>query len=154
MHPHQTLIETFYRAFAARDAEGMIACYHPRVRFTDEVFDLEGAEAGAMWKMLCERGKDLEVSFSDVEADERTGRAHWDATYTFSAGGNLVRNSIDASFEFEDGKIVSHVDTFDFWKWSRQALGLPGLLLGWSGFLRRKVAATAARQLARYQERV
>ena len=97
-----------------------------------------------MWKMLCERGKDLEVSFSDIEADERSGRAHWDATYTFSAGGNLVRNSIDASFEFEDGQIVSHVDTFDFWKWSRQALGLPGLLLGWSGFLRRKVAATAA----------
>ncbi len=79
MHPHQTLIETFYRALAARDAEGMIACYHPRVRFTDEVFDLEGAEAGAMWKMLCERGKDLKVSFSDVEADERSGRAHWDA---------------------------------------------------------------------------
>jgi ketosteroid isomerase-like protein len=152
MHPNQAVIENFYRAFAARDADGMIACYHPRVHFTDEVFDLEGPDAGAMWRMLCERGKDLEIVFSGVEADERSGRAHWDATYTFAATGRSVRNSIDARFEFEDGQIVRHVDSFDFWKWSRQALGLPGLLLGWSGFLRRKVVGAAANQLARYRE--
>lgn len=153
MHANHALIESFYRAFAGRYADAMVACYHPQIHFTDEVFDLRGPEAGAMWKMLCERGEDLEISFSGVEADEQSGRAHWDATYTFGATGRLVHNSIDARFEFLDGKIVRHVDTFDFWKWSRQALGPPGWLLGWSGFLRGKVSGTAARQLARYQER-
>ncbi len=147
------LIERFYRAFAARDAEGMAACYHPDVHFTDEVFDLHGARVGAMWRMLCERGKDLVIEFGAVEADDSTGQAHWDATYTYAAAGRKVRNSIDARFEFKDGKIVRHVDSFDFWKWSRQALGMPGLLLGWSGFLRNKVRATAARRLEEFMTR-
>ena len=153
VHPNAQLIETFYRRFADRDAAGMAACYHPEIHFTDEVFDLRGDEVGAMWAMLCERGEDLEVRFGDVEADDREGRAHWDATYTFTATGRKVRNSIDARFELADGRILRHVDTFDFWKWSRQALGPPGWLLGWSGFLRAKVRRTAARNLARHAAR-
>ncbi len=150
MHPNVRLIETLYRSLAARDAAGMAACYHPEIHFTDEVFDLRGAEVAAMWRMLCERGEDLSVEHRDVAADDATGEAHWHATYTFSATGRKVRNSIDAGFRFRDGRIVRHVDRFDFWRWSRQALGLPGLLLGWSGFLRARVARTAARSLARY----
>jgi hypothetical protein len=44
-------------------------------------------------------------------------------------------------------------DTYDFWSWSRQALGLPGLLLGWSGFLRTKVRAQAAAGLEQFLRR-
>ncbi len=150
MHPNAIRIASFYSCLANRDPGGMIACYHADVHFTDEVFDLRGAEVGAMWQMLCERGKDLAIEFRDFEADDRTGTAHWEATYTFSATGRRVRNSIDARFRFDDGRIVRHVDRFDFWKWSRQALGAPGLLLGWSGLLRARVAREAARTLARF----
>lgn len=153
MHPNAQLIETLYRSLAARDAVAMAACYDPQAHFTDEVFDLRGAEVAAMWRMLCARGEDLRVEFRDVSADDDTGRAHWDASYTFSATGRKVHNSIDAGFRFRDGRIVHHVDRFDFWRWSRQALGLPGLLLGWSGYLRAKVAGTAARNLARFTAR-
>ena len=38
MHPHAEVIEQFYHAFQQRDAEGMIACYHPNVTFADPVF--------------------------------------------------------------------------------------------------------------------
>lgn len=151
MHENGRLIETLYRSLAARDAAGMAACYHPEIHFTDEVFDLRGPQVAAMWRMLCVRGGDLQIAFTDVAADDRSGRAHWDARYTFSATGRKVHNSIDARFEFADGKIVRHVDRFDFWRWSRQALGLPGALLGWSGFLRAKVARTAARGLSRFE---
>ena len=82
------------------------------------------------------------------------GRAHWDARYTFSATGRKVLNRIDASFEFRDGLIVRHVDRFPFWTWARQALGAPGLLLGWSGFLRAKVRATAAKNLAAFKAKL
>ncbi len=150
MHPNARLIETLYRALAARDAAAMAACYHPRIHFTDEVFDLRGAEVAAMWAMLCERGEDLRIEFGGIEAGDDRGRARWEARYTFSATGRPVHNSIDARFEIAEGQIVRHVDTFDFWRWSRQALGLPGLLLGWSGLLRSKVARTAARSLERY----
>jgi ketosteroid isomerase-like protein len=150
MHPHAALIERFYASFAKRDWAGMAACYHSDVHFSDEAFDLHGADAGMMWRMLLTNGKDLTLEYSGIEADDRTGRAHWDARYTFSATGRKVLNRIDASFEFRDGLIVRHVDRFDFWTWSRQALGAPGLLLGWTPFLKNKVRATAAGNLKRY----
>lgn len=153
-HPHAQLIERFYAAFARRDWAGMAACYHPEVHFSDEVFDLHGADAGMMWRMLVTNGRDLTLDASGIEADDRTGRAHWDARYTFSASGRKVLNRIDARFEFRDGLIVRHVDRFDFWTWARQALGLPGLLLGWSGFLKDKVRAKAAAGLAAFQQKV
>ena len=126
----------------------MAACYHPSVTFSDEVFlDLDAPRAKAMWQMLCERGKDLKVEFRDVDADDSAGRAHWEAWYTFSATRRPVHNKIDARFEFKDGKIIKHRDTFNFWAWARQALGPTGLLLGWSGFLKNRVRTQAARNL-------
>ena len=154
MHPNAQLIERFYQAFQRRDAAGMAACYHPEVRFSDPAFpDLKGAEAGAMWAMLLARGKDLDIQYRDIAADDHTGRAHWDARYTFSKTGRSVLNQIDASFRFRDGLIVEHRDDFSFARWSRQALGLPGLLLGHTGFLRRKVQAQAAAGLKDWMAR-
>lgn len=138
------LIETFYTAFARRDAETMIGCYHEQVRFTDPVFvDLDAREAAGMWRMLCRRAKDFSLEFSDVQASGETGSAHWEARYVFSATGRKVHNVIDAEFRFADGKILEHRDHFDFYRWSRQALGLPGVLLGRTPMLRNKVRKTA-----------
>jgi ketosteroid isomerase-like protein len=151
LHRNAELIRDFYTCFANRDARGMAACYHPSVKFSDEVFvDLEGAKANAMWRMLCERGKDLKVEFRDIEANDSKGSAHWEAWYTFSASGRPVHNKIDAQFEFRDKKIFRHRDAFDFYAWASQALGLTGRLLGWSNFLKKRVRANAAKSLAAY----
>jgi ketosteroid isomerase-like protein len=150
MSAHAALITTFYEAFARRDWAAMGACYHRDVHFSDPVFDLRGDQARLMWRMLCSRGRDLQIVFRDVSAEGERGRAHWDATYTFSATGRKVLNRIDAAFTFRDGLIVRHEDQFDFYRWSRMALGLPGLLLGWSPFLQAKVRAQAARGLATF----
>ena len=132
MHPHAGLIETFYSSFQKRDAEGMVACYHPEVVFSDPVFhELAGARACAMWRMLCERATELAVDYRDVRADDRSGSAHWEARYLFSATGRRVHNVIDATFEFRDAKIIRHADTFDLWRWAGMALGPRGKLLGW-----------------------
>lgn len=152
MNANEETLKRFYTAFQKRDAAGMAACYAPDVRFSDPVFaDLRGADAGAMWKMLCERGKDLRLEFRDVRADATTGSAHWEAWYTFSASGRKVHNVIEATFEFRDGMIVKHTDRFDLYRWSRQALGPAGVLLGWSPLLQNKVRAMAAKGLADYQ---
>ena len=141
------LIESFYAAFSRRDAEGMVASYADDVRFSDPVFtDLRGERAKNMWRMLCERGKDLEVTFSDVKVDGNRGSARWEARYTFG-GRNRVHNVIDASFVFADGKISEHVDSFDLRRWTGMALGLPGKLLGWTSFFQNTVRKTAARGL-------
>lgn len=144
---NKDLIIKFYEAFSQKDYKTMSDCYHDDVSFRDEAFTLKGKEASAMWHMLCVRGKDLSLSFSDVEANEEAGSAHWEAKYTFSQTKRKVHNKIDAQFKFKDGKIIEHIDSFDFWAWSKQALGTPGLILGWSGFLKNKVKQQAAESL-------
>lgn len=129
----------------------MGACYAPDVRFSDPVFpDLAGDRARAMWAMLTARGKDLRLEFSAVSSDGATGRAHLDAWYTFSATGRPVHNSIEASFTFRGGLIAMHTDQFDLWRWTRQALGMKGILLGWSPIVQGAVRRQAARSLDRW----
>jgi len=150
-------IARFYAAFAALDGAAMAACYAREVRFEDPVFQLKGKdEVMSMWAMLgaATRAGSMDVwklQWRDVQADGELGRAHWEAHYRFSATGRLVHNRIDAAFRFRDGLIVEHVDRFDFWAWSRQALGAPGLLLGWTPMLRNKVRAQAATKLALFR---
>ena len=148
MSQHAELIRRFYSAFQQRDAEGMAACYAPDVRFCDPVFpDLIGDRAKGMWRMLVGRGKDLRIEFADVRAGDHTGAAHWEAWYTFSSTGRPVHNIIEASFTFEGGLITSHTDRFDLYRWSRQALGAKGALLGWTPFVQGAIRRTAARSL-------
>jgi hypothetical protein len=61
-----------------------------------------------------------------------------------------VVNRIRAAFAFRDGLIVRHVDQFPFWKWSKQALGPLGLLLGWSWPLKAMVRKKAAASLDQF----
>jgi hypothetical protein len=150
-HEKTTLIETFYTCFQQRDWAGMSACYHPNIVFSDPVFTaLHGKSARAMWHMLIERGKDLTLEYTNVRVEQSKGYAHWEARYTFSASRRLVHNIIEAEFEFAEGKISRHRDTFHFWRWSRMALGTTGLLLGWSPVVRNKVRQTAQQGLAAF----
>jgi ketosteroid isomerase-like protein len=153
MPSNDQLIKDFYEAFQRLDGDAMAACYHPEIRFSDPVFtDLKGAQAGDMWRMLCSRAKDLKIEFGSVQADDSKGSAHWDARYTFSTG-RPVHNPIDATFEFQDGKIVRHVDSFDLHAWAAQALGLPGRLLGAFPFFKKKIRASAMKGLDDYRSK-
>lgn len=140
--------QTFYSRFQARDGAGMAALYAKEARFSDPAFpDLDGEGAGAMWTMLTTRGKDLTLTFEILESTDTSATVNWIATYTFSATRRKVTNDIIAKLEVRDGKIVRHTDSFDFHTWARQALGPAGLLLGWTGFMKRKVQAGAAKSL-------
>ena len=140
MHTNQTTLENFYAAFARRDADTMAACYAPNAVFDDEVFSLRGHEhVTGMWRMLSSatKAKSADVwnlTFSGIEADTTSGKAHWEADYRFSATGRMVHNVIDGVFEFNDqGLITRHRDSFDFYSWTRQALGR--LACCWAGHL-------------------
>ena len=156
---HTALIERFYAAFAALDGDTMQSCYAVGARFEDPVFELNGREQiGGMWRMLCEatrtKGRDVwRLEASGITADASSGCAHWEAHYRFSATERLVHNIIDAKFTFASGLIATQRDTFSFWRWSRQALGTPGVVLGWTPIVRNKVRAQAAANLAKFLAR-
>jgi ketosteroid isomerase-like protein len=147
---NRELIERFYDAFGRCDGATMSACYAPDAHFRDPAFgDLEGAEIGAMWRMLTGRATDLEIELHEHEAGDDSGSAHWIARYTFSTGRPVV-NDIQAKFRFADGLIADHVDDFDFRNWAKQALGPMGHLVALLPPLRAKARAQATGQLKEF----
>lgn len=129
----------------------MNSCYHEEVSFYDPVFEnLDAAAVKAMWTMLCKNAQDFSLTYKNIEAGDEYGHCEWLATYTFTATGRRVTNHVKAHFKFHEGRIIEHMDDFDLWKWSRQALGMKGLLLGWSGFVISKVRKTARASLKKF----
>lgn len=154
MHANEALIYKFYEAFQKKQGEAMAACYHPDIQFSDPVFpDLKGSSAGAMWRMLTEKAADLEITFSNIKADENSGSARWEAVYSFGKENRKVHNRISAQFEFRDGQIVKHTDRFNLWRWAIMALGVRGIFLGWSPMVKNAVRAESAKGLLMYMKR-
>ena len=151
---NEEIINRFYTAFNNRDFATMQNCYHDEAEFHDAVFQhLNSREVKAMWQMLLQSSKDIVVTYSEVAADVQKGSCRWDAVYTFSQTNRKVHNIIHANFEFKDGKIIKHNDHFDFWRWSKMALGLSGLLLGWTPFLKNKISTAARGKLQKFMSK-
>jgi hypothetical protein len=153
MNQNQEVIIQFYSAFQKRDWRTMQFCYHAEAHFSDSVFpDLNSMETKAMWHMLCENAQDFSLQFTGIEADDTHGRCDWQAWYTFSRTGRKVHNIIQADFEFKDGLIIRHTDSFNFWRWSRMALGITGILMGWTPIIQNKVQTTARKSLFKFMD--
>ena len=154
INPMKNLIETFYIAFQKKDAETMISCYHDNISFQDPAFgELNGEDAKAMWRMLCQNATDLRIEFSDISASLKKGSAHWEAWYSFSKTGRKIHNIIDANFEFKDSKIIQHTDTFNLHKWASQAMGWKGKLLGGTTFFKNKMHKQTNKMLVDFKEK-
>jgi hypothetical protein len=79
---------------------------------------------------------------------------NWVAHYTFTATGRPVSNRISTEMQISANKIVRQQDTFSMWRWSQQALGTKGLLLGWTPLVRNKVQQTAAASLTDFARKL
>ena len=149
-------IEGFYREFAALDAAGMSKRYAAGAMFSDPVFGtLKGERIGAMWRMLCAQASGLKVELKQVSAsgNGKSAQATWEARYSYSKTGKKVVNVVKASFEFDEkGLIIDHRDDFDLTLWARQALGVPGIVLGWTPWMQEKIKSGAASSLAAYEK--
>lgn len=147
----EQLVHHFYTAFQRKDRQTLVATYHPEATFSDPVFPaLHGSEVGAMWHMLITAGTDLQLDFKEPVTDGETVICCWRARYTFSKTGRKVDNHVVATLYVCDGKITRHQDVFDFWRWCRMALGLTGILLGWTSLVQEKVRAMARKNLKQF----
>jgi len=155
MQTNAAVITKFYTAFQQLDWQGMNSCYSEDIIFNDPVFGiLEGDEARAMWEMLCKNAKDFSLTFTNIQLlDEEYATCNWTARYTFSKTGKKVVNYIKAFMKLRDGKIIEHSDAFKISKWAAQALGVPGVLLGWTGFMKRKIQKNARKNLISFIEK-
>lgn len=132
----------------------MNECYSSDIVFFDPVFKLlRGEEVRAMWRMLCANAKDFELVFNNIIAlDEEYYTCEWVASYTFSKTGRKVINKVKAYMRIENGKIIEHSDGFSLHKWSMQAMGFSGWLLGWNRFYQNKIKNHAKRNLNKFMQ--
>ena len=146
---NQELIAQFYTSFSNGKVKEMTECYHENIVFQDPVFGrLEGEKAFKMWEMLLsKKNKSTKISFNNIQTNSKNGSAHWTAEYTYGKANRKVINKVSAQFKFKDGKIIEHIDRFNLWKWTQQALGIIGYLIGWSPFMKNKIQRTTKKQL-------
>lgn len=155
MESNQQVIEQFYSAFQKLDYRAMNSCYSEDIVFSDPAFGLlRGDEARYMWEMLCTNARDFSLTFSNIQLlDEEYATCNWVANYTFSKTGRKVVNHIKAFMKLKDGKIIEHSDAFKLSTWAAQALGWKGALLGWTGFMKRKIQQNARKNLIAFIEK-
>jgi ketosteroid isomerase-like protein len=149
---NRALLERFYEGFSRGDAAAMNACYAPDIAFSDPVFGtLRGDRVRAMWTMLCGGLVDFSLAYEIGDVDDTSGHVRWVANYTYSATKRRVKNVVAGTYAFASGLIARHDDRFDLWKWSSQALGPSGTFLGWTPFVRAKIAKTAGARLDAFE---
>lgn len=143
--------ERFYDAFTVRDHYTMGLLYAEHATFSDPVFPLLNARGTRlMWHMLLSRAEDIQIEANVLEDSASRTRVEWVAHYTFTATGRPVINRVRTEMQIAAGKIVRQQDDFNFWRWSAQALGAKGALLGWTPIVRNKVRAQAAASLREF----
>ena len=97
--------------------------------------------------------KRLWIQHTRGERQRWIDAARWVARYTFGQTGRPVVNDVRSLFQFDEaGLIADQHDDFDFWRWSRQALGPVGLLVGWTPVLQHSVRDKARAGLAAFRD--
>ncbi|GAA4279459.1 nuclear transport factor 2 family protein [Aquimarina mytili] len=145
------VIKAFYTALNNHDVDTMVSYYHDEIIFEDPIFGkLEGDKAKKMWYWLCENGKDLTVKFSDIKVNHDKGSAYWEARYTFGGRKRPVLNRVTSTFEFKDRKIIKHTDNYSLHRWSSQAMGWKGRVIGGSSYFRKKIQYRSNRLLDKF----
>lgn len=144
----------FYEAFQKQDYKTMGQCYHTEATFEDPAFgELSQPQVLCMWEMLLSRAQEFTLTCSKPLITSEEGSSEVTASYLFSKTHRKIVNHIFSTFVFKNGKIFKQVDKFDLWKWSRQALGLPAILLGWTPLFQNKIRAEARRNLDTWMNR-
>jgi len=154
MTKNEQLIHTFYTAFQERDFKTMQHCYADNATFSDPVFrELNAEQVRVMWEMFLVRNDSLTISYKNVEHVGEKVTAQWTAHYSLSSTGRPVTNTIRSMFRIKDGKITRHTDRFEFYSWARQALGMKGVLFGWTPFVKKRVRRTAMASLISFMRK-
>ncbi|AUM62312.1 nuclear transport factor 2 family protein [Spiroplasma monobiae] len=148
------VINDFYEAFKAGDANKMVGLYSPKATFKDPMFgDLNYEEAKFMWIMLVSTRATSQFELN-YTVEEHKGKivVIWKATYLFGDKKRKVINIVTSKMETEDGLITKHVDSFNFKRWAKQAIGFSGLLFGNAKWFRKKVSDGAKEKLYKFMD--
>ncbi|MDF1666876.1 MAG: nuclear transport factor 2 family protein [Planctomycetota bacterium] len=112
--------ETFYKSLVAKDIAGIRSVLSPKAEFSDPAYPhLKGNDVQSMWHLITESDP-LSIEYKIYKVEGSTVYGGWVADYELF--GRPIHNVIKSKITVKDGKIVFHKDSFDFDRWSEQAL--------------------------------
>lgn len=132
-------LERFFDAMQRCDTEALRTSYHPALRFDDPLISTTSVGdrldwCGMLWSPRDADGQRIwQLELEEVRTRGALATARWNLRYRYTPTKRLIDQALHSHFSFDaDGRITTQRDSFDFWRWSRQAHGLLGLLLGWT----------------------
>ncbi|WP_342269364.1 nuclear transport factor 2 family protein [Spiroplasma endosymbiont of Aspidapion aeneum] len=147
------IINEFYSAFKKGDYQKMNSLYGEDIIFNDSIFkDLDYLQVTSMWEMLLSKKEESKFSIEyEVLLDHNDEYyVMWSAHYLFGPKRRKVSNIVKSEMVIKDKKIALHTDVFDFYKWSKQAIGIASILFGKRKFFHNKICSVANKNLMNY----
>lgn len=135
------IVARFYTAFSKLNAAEMLDCYEADILYNDPIFGLLQADkVHAMWQMICNNASNMSCNFGNIQqVDDEYITCNWKTSYFFKPLNKRVVYDAKAYMKIVNGKITEHSDGYRLSTWIRKTYGFPGMLLGWSGFMQKKV---------------
>lgn len=113
-------VETFYKSLVGKDISGIRSVLSPKTEFSDPAYPhLKGKDVQSMWHLITESDP-LSIEYKIYGVEGSTVYGGWVADYELF--GRPIHNVIKSKFTVKDGQIIFHKDSFDFDRWSEQAL--------------------------------
>ena len=100
-----------------------------------------------MWKMLLNNNQNFKITYKIERVSESQFIINWKAEYLFGKKKRRVINFVESNIKIKDSKIIEQIDSFNFYKWAKQSLGIVGLFLGKSKLFRKKISNSAYKKL-------
>ncbi|CAN5553097.1 hypothetical protein BH11MYX1_BH11MYX1_14690 [soil metagenome] len=118
---------TFYAAFAARNAATMRSHYAPTVAFHDPLFgSLRGDQVMLMWTTIMPAANPFQIVPSAATTPTLRSDGAWSVQVTWDAhyglGGRSIHNTSKTTLVIKDDKIIEQRDEWDLDRWTAQAL--------------------------------
>jgi ketosteroid isomerase-like protein len=139
-----TLVEQHYKAIQAKDADAILAVYAADCRIDHPLIGrMSKDEFSKAVQAFIRQTPDYELEFQISHAGAQRVDAEWALTHVFHLTGRTIRLAGATTYFLSANRITRHIDQFDRRAWSRQAMGMTGLVLsfvpGWRSFVEREL---------------
>jgi hypothetical protein len=139
-----TLVEQLFKAFQSKDTDAIFATYAADCQFDHPLIGrLSKNEFSMAIRAFMRATPDYELAFQINHTDAKRVDVEWTITHIFHLTAKVIKQHGTTTCFLSNNRIVQQIDKFDRRAWSRQAMGMTGLVLsfvpGWRSFIEREL---------------
>jgi hypothetical protein len=142
-----TIIDRLFKAFQSKDADAILAAYSAKCQFNHPLIGcMSKDEFSKAVQIFIRETPDYELAFQINHVSAKRVEVEWTMTHIFHLTGRIIKQNGKTTCFLSANSVVRQIDQFDRRIWSRQAMGVTGLVLsfvpGWKSFIERELRNT------------